>query len=128
MAKAKTVRGQVFDSLAKKNPWLISHWKVNFTCSTRSITSQTSANHEVLFSPGRLALNGDDLVGNDITMIIILLFIGGRLPTYGAFGVGAVLAVIYMTNWETVGRRIPLWKYHFEPIAAEESNSTNAAP
>ncbi|KAL4002595.1 hypothetical protein ACH3XW_4100 [Acanthocheilonema viteae] len=50
------------------------------------------------------------------------------LPTYGAFGVGAVLAVIYMTNWETVGRRIPLWKYHFEPIAAEESNSTNAAP
>ncbi|VDK62100.1 unnamed protein product [Onchocerca ochengi] len=46
------------------------------------------------------------------------------LPTYCAFGVGAVLALIYMTNWETVGRRIPVWKYHFEPIAVENSNAT----
>ncbi|OZC11646.1 hypothetical protein X798_01509 [Onchocerca flexuosa] len=47
------------------------------------------------------------------------------LPTYGAFGIGAVLALIYMTNWETVGRRIPLWKYHFEPVAVENSNATD---
>ncbi|VDK73199.1 unnamed protein product [Litomosoides sigmodontis] len=48
------------------------------------------------------------------------------LPTYGAFGVGSVLALIYISNWEAVGRRIPIWKYHFEPIPVEKTNSTNA--
>ncbi|VDN89670.1 unnamed protein product [Brugia pahangi] len=48
------------------------------------------------------------------------------LPTYSGFGAGAVLMLIYMTNWETVGRRIPIWKYHFEPISIENNNPTNA--
>ncbi|EJW88534.1 hypothetical protein WUBG_00547 [Wuchereria bancrofti] len=48
------------------------------------------------------------------------------LPTYSGFGAGAVLMLIYMTNWETIGRRIPLWKYHFEPIAVDSNNPTNA--
>ncbi|VDM08357.1 unnamed protein product [Wuchereria bancrofti] len=50
----------------------------------------------------------------------------GSLPTYSGFGAGAVLMLIYMTNWETIGRRIPLWKYHFEPIAVDSNNPTNA--
>lgn len=49
------------------------------------------------------------------------------LPTYGAFGVGAVLALIYMTDWEAVGRRIPIWKYHFEPVSETTPQASETA-
>uniref|UniRef100_A0A0R3RSN2 ECA polymerase n=1 Tax=Elaeophora elaphi TaxID=1147741 RepID=A0A0R3RSN2_9BILA len=61
----------------------------------------------------------------DQTEIRLDFMVSSSLPTYGAFGAGAVLALIYMTNWETVGRRIPIWKYHFESI--ENSSSANAS-
>ncbi|VDN38137.1 unnamed protein product [Gongylonema pulchrum] len=44
------------------------------------------------------------------------------LPTYLAFGTGAVIALIYMSDWETVGRHIPLWKYHFPPAETSETD------
>ncbi|VDN04945.1 unnamed protein product [Thelazia callipaeda] len=48
-----------------------------------------------------------------------------RLPTYGAFGVGAVLALVYMTDWETVGRHIPIWKYHFDDPVTVKNDTTD---